>query len=236
MDQYAFKTSIKTWAESERPREKLLQSGPKQLSNAELIAILFSTGNKRYSALDLARVLLHSVNHDLDQLSRLRIEELASFPGIGPAKAISLKACFEIAQRMQFVEPTVSTPIRSSQDAFQHVQPLLFDLDVEVFYILLLNRANRVLEATVISQGGVAGTVVDAKLIFQKALDKLASSIILVHNHPSGNLRPSQNDLNITKKLAKGARLLDMHVVDHLIVHQDQYFSFADQGLLPNEA
>lgn len=232
MDLYALKTSIKTWEESERPRDKLLHSGAKQLSNAELIAILFSTGNKRYSALDLARVLLHSVDQDWDQLTRLRIDELCSFPGIGPAKAICLKACFEIAQRMQFTKPSISKPIRSSGDAFQHVQALLYDLDVEVFYILLLNRANRVLETAVISQGGVAGTVVDAKLIFQKALDKLASSIILVHNHPSGNLKPSQNDLDITKKLAQGARLLDMHVVDHLIVHQDQYFSFADEGLL----
>lgn len=232
METYSLKRSIKCWEEADRPREKLLKLGPKTLSEAELLAILLGSGTSKLSAVDLSRNILQRANQQLDQLARLRVDELLKIHGVGPAKAVSIKATFELATRWRSSQTQIRASIRSSQDAFEQIQAQLFDLEIEAFYILLLNRANRVIDRIQISQGGVSGTVVDAKLIFQKALDRLSSSIILIHNHPSGNLNPSENDKIITKKLVAGAKLLDMHVIDHLIVYNDQYFSFADEGLI----
>lgn len=223
---------IHAWAENDRPREKILQQGGRGLSDAELLAILLQGGAKGLSALDLARNLLSQNGGELGALLRLPIAGLCKFHGVGAAKAATLKAVEELSRRLRN-EPLPERPlIRQSQDAFRILQPMLMDLEHEEFWILLLNRANRVLASQCISTGGVSGTVVDAKVVFKKALLGQACGLILAHNHPSGNRQPSQADRNLTKKLAEGARQLDLAVLDHLIIAGNTYLSFADEGWL----
>ena len=221
--------SIKQWAEEDRPREKLLTQGSKRMSNAELVAILLGSGNRNESALDLAKRLLASFDNDLHRLAMAGVKEFCTFKGIGNAKAVTLAAALELGQRRVRTDVRQLPSITCSKDAFLIVHPHLADLPHEEFWILLLNRANKLIDSIQISIGGVAGTVVDAKMVFQKALQHLASSIILAHNHPSGNLRPSQADIDLTKKLKQAGQHLDIQVLDHLIITHSAYTSMADE-------
>lgn len=223
--------SIKQWAEDDRPREKLLLKGKNALSDAELIAILFSTGSKNETAVDIAKKVLNSVGGNLVDLSKLNIKELQKFKGIGEAKAISLLAALELGRRRRESEVTERKIIISSKDVFEFFQSELSDNTYEEFWILLLNRANKIISKHCISEGGISGTVVDPKKIFKLALENNSSSMILCHNHPSGNIKPSEQDISLTKKLKEGGRILDIQVTDHIIISDKSYFSFNDEGI-----
>lgn len=224
---------INQWSEDDKPREKLRDKGRNALSNAELIAILIGSGSKSMSAVDLAKQILNSSGNNLNELGKLSIEELVkNFHGIGEAKAITIIAALELGRRRQMSEIRDRPYIKSSRDAFDAIAPMIMDLPHEEFWILMLNRSNQVLKRVQVSLGGVSGTIVDAKIIFKKALEITASAIILCHNHPSGNLRPSSADIEITNKVKEGGKLIDVNVLDHLIVSERGYFSFADEGML----
>lgn len=222
--------SIKNWAEEDRPREKLLLKGKNHLTDAELLAIILGTGTRVESALSLAKKLLGHVQNDLHELGKLTPVELMKIKGVGQAKAVSVLAAIELGRRRQMADIREKPKITSSLDAYKLMAALLMDLPHEEFWILLLNRANRVLSREQISQGGVTGTVADAKIIFRKALEGKATSIILFHNHPSGNLRPSQADIDLTRKLTEAGKNLEITVLDHIIVAERGYYSFADEG------
>ncbi|RPA68746.1 DNA repair protein RadC [Cyclobacteriaceae bacterium YHN15] len=224
---------ISQLAEEDRPREKLILKGKSVLSDAELIAILLGSGTKSLSAVDLAKHILSSVNHDLSQLAKLSISDLKKFKGIGEAKAITIVSALELGRRRKLVTALPQkVKISASSDVFQLMKPELLDEPVEYFYILLLNRANYVIKKQFISKGGTNGTVADPKIIFKHALDNLASSIILVHNHPSGNLKPSEQDRRLTARLKEVGKNLEVPVLDHVIFTDVAYFSFADEGLI----
>lgn len=224
--------SIKQWAEEDRPREKLIIKGKAALSEAELIAILIGSGTPRLSAVDLAKNILAANENDLNQLARLSIADLKKFNGIGEAKAISIISALELGRRRKETEAVERPKVHSSADAYHFLKPHLLDLDHEQFWVLYLNRANRILKPEMISAGGVSGTVVDAKLVFKKALDILASTVVLAHNHPSGNLKPSEQDIKLTQKLKAAGKTLDIPILDHIIFTDEGYFSFADESLL----
>jgi len=224
--------SIKQWAEADKPRAKLLLKGRSTLSDAELLAILLGTGTGGVSAVELSQQIMQQYQNDLNDLGKANIKDLMKFKGIGEAKAITIAAALELGRRRQITKVKEKPKINSSQDAYNCVYATMEDLQYEVFKILLLNRNNRVTRIETISVGGVSGTVVDPKVIFKKALDEQASSIILSHNHPSGNLKPSQADIDITKKLIKAGKTLDINVLDHLIISDNGYFSFIDEGLI----
>ncbi len=224
--------TIKQWSEEDRPREKLIAKGRETLSDAELIAILLGSGFKEKSAVDVAKTLLQEVGNDLDALGKLTIKQLSRTKGIGTVKAITIVAALELGRRRKFTDKPKTTKVTQSSDAWEYLYPYLADLDHEQFYILLLSRNNTITRHVQISKGGVAGTVVDAKLVFKPALEELASGLILCHNHPSGNLIPSQADIDLTKKIKEAGKLLDINVFDHLIFTNDGYYSFADEGLL----
>ncbi|UBM63318.1 DNA repair protein RadC [Candidatus Sulfidibacterium hydrothermale] len=223
---------IRLWAEDDRPREKMLLKGKNSLSNAELIALLIGSGNGDESAVQLARRMLESVDNNLITFSKLGIEELSRFRGMGKAKAISILAAFELGKRRVAEGVIRQAKITSSRDMYELLLPELTDRYYEAFYVVFLDRANKIIRKLNISTGGVAGTVVDPKRIFKQALDFNASSIILAHNHPSDNLKPSENDIKLTRKLKRAGEALDISVLDHIIVGNDNYFSFADEGLL----
>ena len=225
--------SIKDWSDDDKPREKLRLKGKHALSNAELLAILLGSGSRSTSAVDLAKEILKNADNNLNELGKISIDELIKkFHGVGEAKAITIAAAMELGRRRQMSSIKDRPEIRGSQDAYNAIAPMLIDLHHEEFWILMLNRGNQVLKRVQVSQGGVAGTVVDAKIIFKRALEIPASAIILCHNHPSGNLRPSMPDIEITKKIKTGAELIDIKVLDHLIVSERGYFSFADEGMM----
>lgn len=229
---YQSSGSIQSWAEEDRPREKLMLKGKASLSEAELIAILINSGTVDLTAVDVARIILKSVGNNLNELARLSIKDLSKFRGIGEAKAISIVAALELGRRRREQDRPQRARITCSRDAYNEMLPHLLDKPHEEFWILLLNRANEVMRPIQISTGGVSGTVADPKLIFKQAIEHLASSIILLHNHPSGNLTPSQADKDLTRKLRDAGRLLDIPVLDHLIFTDKAYLSFADEGLL----
>lgn len=231
MNYHTQNLSIKSWAEEDRPREKLLIKSKAGLSDAELLAILLGSGSRHESAVNLAKRILHKYGNNLNQVGKTTVQDLTRFKGIGIAKAIAIVAALELGRRRQLAVVNDRMQIRSSQDAHQCIAPLLQDLPHEEFWILLLNRSNKVISRQQISIGGVSGTVVDAKIIFKKALEQLASSIILCHNHPSGNLKPSQADIDITRKLKKAGEVLEIAVLDHLIVSDQGFYSFADEGI-----
>jgi len=224
--------SIKSWAEDDRPREKFMAKGRSALSDAELIAILIGSGNKNESAVELSKKILSSVGNNLNRLCQLSLNDLMKFKGIGEAKAISIISALELGRRRKTLGDDKTVKIESSITAFEALYPYLADLDHEQFYTMLLNRSNKVIDIVKISQGGVSGTVADSKLIFKSAVEKLASGIILAHNHPSGNLSPSQADITLTRKLQEAGKLLDISVLDHIIIANNEYFSFADQGMI----
>lgn len=231
-NQYTQRIGIKAWAEADRPREKLMLKGKQYLTDAELIAILMGSGNRELSAVGLAKLILNSKNNNLHELGKNSVAELEQFPGIGPAKAISIIAALELGRRRQLSEVREKPVIRSSQDAYAQMAPILADLPHEEFWILLLNRGNKIISREKISSGGVTGTVVDAKMIFSRALTQIACSIMLFHNHPSGGLKPSQADISLTRKLKQAGEVLDTQVLDHLIISERGYYSFADEGAL----
>ena len=223
---------IKSWAEEDRPREKLLLKGKAALSDAELIGILLGSGTAALTAVDVGKLLLHSVKNDLNQLAKLTVAELRKNKGIGEARAITIVAALELGRRRKDAPAEARRKITCSKDSYDLVKPFLLDLPHEEFWIILLNRANVVKEVKSISSGGVAGTVADPKIIFKQAIDGGASALILVHNHPSGNLTPSQADIQLTKKMKEAGNLLDLPILDHLIFTNDSYYSFADESLL----
>ncbi len=229
-----YKTSgtIQSWAEEDRPREKLMLKGKAALSDAELIAILVNAGTTDLTAVDVARLILKSVNHNLNELARLSIKDLSKFRGIGEARAITIVAALELGRRQREQARPERNRITSSRDVYEEMRPHLVDKPHEEFWILLLNRANEVLRPVQISAGGLSGTIADTRLIFKHAIENLASGMILLHNHPSGNLTPSQADKDLTRKLRDAGRLLDVPVLDHLIFTDKAYFSFADEGIL----
>ena len=223
---------IKSWSPEDRPREKLILKGKSALSDAELIAILLGSGTTTMSAVDLAKKVLQPVDNNLHELAKLSVKDLTKIKGIGQAKALTIVAALELGRRRKDLESSERGKITGSRDAYDVLKADLLDIAHEEFWILLLNRANRVIRKSQISQGGVAGTVADPKIIFKLALDDLASGVILAHNHPSGNLTASQADLDLTKKLKEAGRLLDIQVLDHIIVAGQKYFSFADEGMM----
>ncbi len=224
--------NIKSWAVEDRPREKLLQKGKQALTDAELIAILLGTGTASLSAVDLAKNILQHAGNNLDDLARLGVNDLMKIKGIGEAKAITIISALELGRRRKDFLSHERPKIVGSSDAFELVKGDLMDLHHEEFWVILLNRSGRLIRKQQISLGGVHGTVADPKIIFKTALDALASGIIVAHNHPSGNLTPSQQDINLTKKLKEAGQLLEIQLLDHVIVAGKKYFSFADEGLL----
>ncbi|MEM1406531.1 MAG: DNA repair protein RadC [Bacteroidota bacterium] len=224
--------NIKSWAEEDRPREKLANKGKSVLSEVELIAILIRSGTNSLSAVDVAKGIFNSVSNDLNQLAKLTVKDLTKFKGIGEAKAISIVAALELGRRRKESESTKKPKIRSSKNAYDLMKPDLMDLSHEEFWCLLLNRSNMVIKKCLVSSGGVSGTVADPKIIYKAALEVLATGIILIHNHPSGNPEPSQADINLTKKLKTAAAALDISLLDHLIFTEQGYYSFADENVL----
>lgn len=228
----SYSRKIPDWAEEDRPREKLLLKGRQALTDAELIAILIGAGAVAESAVDVAKNLLASVSHNLHELARQTPRELMKTRGIGEAKAITLIAAMELGRRRKEYASGRRVKVTSSAMAYEEVRPFLQDKEHEEFWVLLLNRANEVIRPVQVSQGGVSGTGVDVKVVFKHAIENLASSVILVHNHPSGNLKASEADLVITRKIAEAGKMLSIPVLDHLIFADSGYFSFADEGIL----
>lgn len=231
MESYKPLKGIRSWAEDDRPREKLLLKGKSTLSDAELIAILIGSGNTEETAVDLSKRILQSLNNNLSELGKLSVKDLMQFKGIGEAKAISIIAALELGRRRKDSEPEKRVKITDSRSAFEVIYPNLGDLNHEEFWVIFLNRANAVIGKQNISKGGVSGTVVDPKVVFKMAVQFPASGIILAHNHPSGNLKPSQADHQLTRKLKEAGKALDIPVLDHLIIGERDYFSFVDEGV-----
>ena len=224
--------SIKQMAPDDRPREKLLEKGKDVLTNAEILAILIGSGSSDKSAVQLCQEILHSVDNDLNKLARLTVQDLMKFKGIGEAKAISIVAALELGRRRKPQDFNKNAPIKSAHDVYQSVLHLFEDKEHEEFYAVMLSRANKIKSIELISKGGVSGTIADGKIIFKKALEQTASALILCHNHPSGNLSPSQSDIDLTKKMIAFGKFIDLQVLDHLIVTNQGYFSFADEGMM----
>ena len=220
--------SIKDWSADDRPREKLIEKGSKSLSDAELLGILLGSGSRNESAVGLAKRILNYAQNNLTELGRLGVDDFMQFKGVGEAKAVTLCSAFELARRRKS-EVIERIKITSATDVFNEISPFLADLNHEEFWVFYLNRANIVLRKEKISSGGIAGTVVDNKIILKKALLNLASSIILVHNHPSGNLNPSIQDKKVTRKMKLACELLEINLLDHLIIAGNSYYSFADE-------
>ncbi|RYZ55176.1 MAG: JAB domain-containing protein [Sphingobacteriales bacterium] len=224
--------SIKNWAEGDRPREKLLSKGPASLSDAELLALLISSGTKERSAIDLARDILMQAHNNLHELGRLSIVELQQTKGIGEARAITIAAAMEFGRRRQMGEVLQRSTIQQSREAAEIVIPLMRDLNHEVFCVLYLNQANRLIRHELISSGGITGTVADIRIILKNALLYNSNQLIVSHNHPSGNLQPSQADKELTRKLREAAALMDIKLLDHLIVAGVSYLSLSDEGFM----
>ncbi len=223
---------IKTWASDDRPREKMLVKGVEALSNSELLAILINNGSKEKSALDLAKDILQLGEHNLNELGKLSLSDLQKVKGIGPAKAISIAAALELGRRRHRGDILQRPQIRSSFDMANYLKTILKDYPYEVFVVLFLNMAMKVKGYEIISQGGIAGTIADPRIILKKALDTGATTLVFCHNHPSGNLAPSRHDEALTQKLKTAASYFDINVADHIIVSEEGYYSFADEGLI----
>jgi len=227
------KLSIRNWAEEDRPREKILLKGISALSDAELLAILIGSGNTEESAVKLSQRILFSAGNNLNNLGKLSVKQLISgFKGIGEAKAISIIAAMELGKRRKYAEIINREQISCSRDIFEYFHPMLCDLQHEEFWMLALNRSNKIIDKIKISQGGVSQTVVDSKLILKEALGRLASGIVLCHNHPSGNRKPGRDDDTATKRIVECCRMFEIIVIDHLIIVDNDYYSYADEGKL----
>jgi DNA repair protein RadC len=229
MNQYI---PIKDLAPDDRPREKMQDKGREVLSNAELLAILIGSGTSKKSAVQLCQEILAHVNNDLNKLALLSVKELMRFKGIGEAKAISIAAALELGRRRKPSVFSKEKAIKSSKDVFEQMLPYFSDKEHEEFYVVNLSRANQIKSVELISKGGVSGTIADGKIIFKKALEQTASAIILCHNHPSGNLSPSKSDIDLTRRLIEFGKYIDLQVLDHLIITNEGFYSFADEGLM----
>ncbi|MBN4072744.1 DNA repair protein RadC [Crocinitomix catalasitica] len=223
--------SIKQLAKDDRPREKLLENGRSALSNAEILAIIIGSGTRQKSAVVLCQEILQSVDNDLSKLARLTVHDLMKFKGVGEAKAVSITAALELGRRKRSTTRS-ETRIESSSDIYEQIKHRFEDLEHEEFYVVLLSRANKVKAIELISKGGLSGTVADGKLIFKAALEQAASGIILCHNHPSGNLKPSNADIQLTGRMKEFGAFIELPVLDHLIITDEGYFSFADEGMM----
>lgn len=223
---------IKDWAKEDRPREKLVAKGPSALSDAELLAILISTGTKEKSAVDLGRELLKRAGNNLNTLGKLELSDIRKVAGIGEAKAVTIAAALELGRRRKMATPPMRAQVRSSRDAADIFQPLLADLKHEEFWLLFLSRSNKEISRMKLSQGGISGTVIDVRIIMKKAVECLASGLILCHNHPSGNSSPSEADIQLTRKIRDAGKLMDVNLLDHIIICGNDYYSFADNGEL----
>lgn len=232
MENYHVHSTIRNWAEDDRPREKFILKGRHSLSDAELLAILISSGTKHESALDLAKNILKRAQGNLPVLSKFNIKELTDIHGIGHARAITILSALELGRRRSESEVLRQEKIKSSKDAYEIFRNTMGDKPYEEFWILMLNRGNKIIRKHPVSEGGLAGTVVDPKKIFKICLDHYAAGIILGHNHPSGLLTPSEADLKITRKLVDAGKLLEINVLDHLIISDSGFYSFADEGSL----
>jgi len=224
--------NIREWSPEDRPREKLLLKGTSALSEAELVAILIGSGTTKTSAVELAKKVLLLGKNNLNELARLSVKDLMKIKGIGEAKAITIVAALELGRRRKAQDVEEKPKISSSKDAFDLIQGDLMDLPHEEFWVLLLNRMHQVVKKKRISEGGVSGTVADPKIIYKLALEDLATGVIVAHNHPSGNLKPSQSDIDLTRKLKEAGKFLEVQLLDHLIIANRNYFSFADEGLI----
>ena len=225
-------TPINQWAEDDRPREKFLLKGKSTLSDSELLAILIGSGSRNESAVQLCQRILASTNNNLNLLGKLSIQQLVQFKGIGEAKAISIAAALELGRRRREEETVELLKITSSKAVFQLMQPIIGELSHEEFWVLYLNNANKIIYKSQISKGGLTGTVVDSRVVFKLALEHNATAVILSHNHPSGKLQASQADIHLTKALQQAGKSLEIQVLDHIIVTEKDYFSFADEGML----
>ncbi len=223
---------IKDWKDDDKPREKLMLRGKNALSDAELLAILIGSGNTEDNAVTLSQKILAGVENNLQLLGRMEINELKKFKGIGTAKALTIVAALELGRRRRLEEAMSSQKINGSRDVFEIMQPLLGDLPHEEFWIVYLNNANKVLAREKISTGGITGTLVDTRIIFKKGLEVMATAVILCHNHPSGTLKPSESDLQLTRKIKEAGTILDIRILDHLIITDSCFYSFADEGKL----
>lgn len=226
------RNSIKNWAEDDRPREKLLVNGHRVLSDSELLAIILGSGSREESAIDLAKRILASVNQNWNELARLSVSDLCQFKGVGPAKAVSIVTALEIGRRRAAQSGVERPRIRSASDSVRIVQSMLGDLNVEEFWVLYLNQGNFIIHKEQMGIGGISSTAVDVRLIIRMALEKRATGMILSHNHPSGNTNPSQTDIRLTQKIKEAAQIFNIDVIDHIIVTQKEYFSFAEEGRL----
>lgn len=225
--------SIKSWSIDDRPREKMLAKGRQSLTDSELLAIILGSGSRGESAVELSKRILADHKYNLNELGKISIKDLVkNYKGVGEAKAINIIAALELGRRRQDTDPLEKVAIRSSRDAFHILYPLLSDLPYEEFWIVLCNRANKVIHKQSIGRGGIHSVVADVRIMMKSALDHFAASIILCHNHPSGNLKPSTEDINLTNKVKEAARLFEMTVSDHIIIGENAYFSFADEGIL----
>ncbi len=225
-------TPINQWAEDDRPREKFLLKGKAALSDSELLAILIGSGSRNESAVQLCQRILASANNNLNQLGKLSIQQLIDFKGIGEAKAISIAAALELGRRRRSEDATEMDKITSSKAVFNIMQPLIGELLHEEFWVLFLNNSNKVIHKAQLSKGGMTGTVVDTRIIFKTALEYNAISLILTHNHPSGKLLASESDKEITRKLQLAGKQMDIMILDHVIITESSYYSFADEGIL----
>jgi len=223
---------ITDWAVEDRPREKLYSKGTSSLSDAELLAIIIGSGTRNRSAVDLGRELLSLSGNNLNTLGKLSISDLRKIRGIGNARAVTIAAALELGRRRKLAEMPDNPQIKCSRDVFDLISPMVSDLSHEEFWILFLNRSNRVINRMKLSQGGISGTVTDVRIVMKKAIENLASGMIVCHNHPSGNLNPSESDTRITQKIKEAGAMLDVQLLDHLIISDKEYFSFADNGLL----
>lgn len=224
--------SIKNWSQDDQPREKLRDKGKTSLSDAELVAILIGSGSREESAVDLCKRILASVDHNLNALGKLSIKQLMDFKGIGEAKAVTIAAALELGRRRRLEDALHQDKISSSRSVFDIMQPVLGELPHEEFWILYLNNSNKVIQKNQLSKGGITGTLVDVRLVLKNALEVGATALILCHNHPSGTLKPSEADKAVTSKLKSAAKSLDIKVLDHLIITEKAYFSFADEELI----
>ncbi|PHR74164.1 MAG: hypothetical protein COA67_02015 [Lutibacter sp.] len=224
--------SIKNWKEDDRPREKLIVKGKSILSDAELIAILIGSGSRSESAVELSKRILASVNNNLNALARLSVERLTQFKGIGQAKAVSIVTALELGRRRRLEEALEQPKITSSKEVFEIMQPIIGDLQHEEFWVLYLNNSNKIIDKSQVSKGGITSTLVDTRLVFKKAMEISAVGIILAHNHPSGALKPSESDKKLTQKIKIAGETLDIKILDHLIITEKAYFSFADTNNL----